>query len=424
MAVSVARISRTIYGVMSNSWRSCSLPSIARRAWARFAIGASSEAARTHLVGNRAGLHADAGSERVIAACLDWLCHAQDQSASRDGGVSRSFSLLTGWASSYPETTGYIVPTFFEASARLARPEYADRARKMLDWLVAIQLPEGAFQGGKIDSVPVRPVAFNTGQILLGLACGQAVTGGYLGPMQRAADWLVAIQDEDGCWRIGESPFAMAGEKTYDTHIAWALLEAARVSPNRGYEQAAFANLRWAVSKQLSNGWFAHCCLGDPKVPLTHTLGYALRGLVEGFRFSGEQWLLDAALRTANGVLSALRSDGFLPGKLSHDWTSSCSWACLTGTAQISYCLMKLYAETGDQRLWDAAVSANSFVRRTVLVDGPPESRGGVQGSFPIDGNYGKFEFLNWAAKFLVDSLWLETDLAAGPPARGSGTIG
>jgi hypothetical protein len=50
----------------------------------------------------------------------------------------------------------------------------------------------------------------------------------------------------------------------------------------------------------------------------------------------------------------------------------------------------------------------NGFVRRTVAVDGQHETRGGVKGSFPVDGDYGTFEYLNWAAKFFIDSNELE----------------
>ena len=96
----------------------------------------------------------------------------------------------------------------------------------MADWLVSIQLPEGAFQGGRIDSRPVVPVTFNTGQVLLGLAAAHGHFGGYAEPLQRAADWLVRTQDSDGCWRLFPSPFALSGEKVYETHVAWALLEA------------------------------------------------------------------------------------------------------------------------------------------------------------------------------------------------------
>jgi len=44
------------------------------------------------------------------------------------------------------------------------------------------------------------------------------------------------------------------------------------------------------------------------------------------------------------------------------------------------------------------------YARRTVHVDGPDGIRGGVKGSFPVDGGYGTYEFLNWAAKFLIDA--------------------
>ena len=57
---------------------------------------------------------ADPGPQRIMAECIAWLGRAQDGSATQDGGVARDFSLLTGWATSYPETTCYIVPTKFK----------------------------------------------------------------------------------------------------------------------------------------------------------------------------------------------------------------------------------------------------------------------------------------------------------------------
>ncbi|MEG0886145.1 MAG: hypothetical protein RSH52_33445, partial [Janthinobacterium sp.] len=128
-------------------------------------------AARAERLADRRGLPAfDPGPQAVVDACTAWLCAAQVHSSSNDGGVARDYSLLTGWASSYPETTGYIIPTMI-ALARRAGDEGGDaalheRARRMLDWCVAIQFPAGGFQGGKIDSTPRVPVTFNTGQIL------------------------------------------------------------------------------------------------------------------------------------------------------------------------------------------------------------------------------------------------------------------
>ena len=34
--------------------------------------------------------------------------------------------------------------------------------------------------------------------------------------------------------------------------------------------------------------------------------------------------------------------------------------------------------------------------------------RGGVKGSYPVDGGYGTYQFLNWAAKFCIDANWHE----------------
>ena len=128
---------------------------------------------------DRAGLPSgDPGPMDATAAAVEWLGRAQDYSASTDGGVARHYSLLTGWGPSYPETTGYIVPTFLAYSNATGSVEVQQRARRMLDWLTSIQLDSGAFQGGTVESRPVVPVTFNTGQILLGLAAGSAAFGG------------------------------------------------------------------------------------------------------------------------------------------------------------------------------------------------------------------------------------------------------
>jgi len=226
--------------------------------------------------------------------------------------------------------------------------------------------------------------------------------------MCRAAEWLVKTQDADGCWRKYPTPFAARDEKAYETHVAWGLLEAARCEPNRTYVEAALANVQWALRHQRENGWFDHCCLTDPSQPLTHTLGYALRGVLEAHRFTKDLALLHACRKTADGLLTAIQEDGFLPGRLDASWRGRVPWACLTGTVQIALCWLMLYQDTGEARYRDAAYAANNYVRRTVKIDGLPEMRGGVKGSFPVSGGYGTYQFLSWASKFFVDSNLLE----------------
>lgn len=372
-------------------------------------------AARKVRARDKAGLpEIDPGCKAIIHEGVAWLGRAQDCSASADGGVARDYSLIKGWATSYPETTGYIIPTMLAYSNEYNAPEAKERAIRMLDWIVDIQLRDGGFQGGKIDAHPIVPVTFNTGQILLGLAAGAAnVDTRYLEPMHRAATWLVNSQDDDGCWRQYPTPFAAPGLKSYETHVAWGLFEAARVAPEMGYGEAGLANVRWALRKQNDNGWFSHCCLSDPDRPLTHTIGYVLRGILEAWRYSNDSVYLDAARKTADKLLTTLKPNGWLPGRLSADWSPAVSWVCLTGSVQNAHCWMMLYQATGELRYLDAARRVNAFVRRTIQLNGSPEICGAVKGSFPVDGAYGRYEYLNWAVKFAVDANMLERSLTA-----------
>ena len=354
----------------------------------------------------------DPGPERSIVDAIDWICRAQDSSAKKDGGVASHYSLATGWSSSYPETTGYIIPTVLEYAQKTNNDILRQRAKKMLDWLVNIQMANGAFKGGRIDQEPNAPVVFNTGQILLGLARGVIEFGEeYRKNLIKAADWLVHVQESNGCWSKFSSPYVVAGEKTYDTHVAWGLFEAARLEPDKPYAKAALNNIRWSLTSQRRNGWFEKCCIADQSNPITHTIGYALRGIVEAYRFTKDHRILECALKSADGLLSALQSDGYLPGRLNSKWEAAVPWVCLTGSVQIALCWLMLYRITGEEKYRNAAYDVNSYVRRTIKTDGQIETRGGIKGSFPVSGGYCPYEYISWACKFFIDANIAEQSL-------------
>ena len=335
-----------------------------------------------------------------MALGVDWLARAQDLSRTQDGGAARHYGVIDGWSASYPETSGYIVATLIECGGA----EQLNRARKMLDWLLAIQFEEGGFQGGMVDQLPRVPVTFNTGQILIGLAAGAHLEPRYRAAMQKAADWLVATQDADGCWRRHPTPFAAPGEKTYETHVSLGLFQAHGVEPGRGYQDAGLRQVDWALQNQTENGWLQKCCLSDPSAPLTHTLGYALRGIVGAYLSSRRALYLDAACRTADGLLRAVETDGRLAGRLDSNWKAAADWVCLTGACQIAESWLLLHKQTGRADYLRAARSVNAYVRRTIAREGSPDIVGGVKGSFPIDGQYGRWQYLNWACKFMIDA--------------------
>ncbi len=358
-----------------------------------------------------------------LHAAMAWLARAQD--ASGNGGVARSYSLRfmrgyhqrRGWLGAYPETTGYIIPTFLDYAERFHQPEYKERARRMADWESDVQMDSGAVQGGTID-FPPSPAVFNTGQVLQGWARAhdEFEDRRHLDSMKRAGDFLVAAQDPDGAWRRHGSKYARQGINTYDARTALGLLEASSRTGDGRHRDAAARALRFSLSQQRPNGWFENCCLDDNARPLLHTLAYTMEGLLEGGALLEDPALIVGARRAADAVLERLGPDGWLAGRFDESWQPAARWSCLTGSAQTARVWSRLHELTGEKRYREGAVRANRYLAGTQdLKDADPGIRGGIQGSFPIWAEYGTYEYLNWAAKFFADSLLSELRVETTP---------
>ncbi len=156
---------------------------------------------RYYLSGNRyfKGYTPDDKQRKLsIARAVNWLLKAQKVTG--DDGMG-SFHLVNGWSSSYPETTGYIIPTLLQYASAKNDTNITESAIKAADWLVEIQRPPGGWQGGRVNENK-PPVVFNTAQIIRGLIPVHRVTKNkkYLDSAVKAADWLCSIQDKEGTW--------------------------------------------------------------------------------------------------------------------------------------------------------------------------------------------------------------------------------
>ncbi|HET7306575.1 MAG TPA: pectate lyase [Gammaproteobacteria bacterium] len=345
-----------------------------------------------------------------LAAAADWLARAQD--ATPDDGVAAWYDLEEqSWKASYPETTGYIIPTFYDYAACSGRPEFAERARRMAAWEVDIQLAEGGVRAGTIDGSTVAPTIFNTGQVLFGWARAWKETGDirFRQALVRAADWLVAAQDADGAWRRFASPVARHALNSYNTRTAWGLACAGNTLDDDRYRDAARANVEWCVSRAHANAWLDDNCLNLNDRPLVHTIAYSIRGILEVGAILGADGFVQFATRMARAVAAAQRRDGALPGRLDGQWRPTVGWSCLTGNSQMAINWLRLVQLGGDAVFRDFALRANRFNMETQdVTNGNPGMCGGIKGSFPIDGGYMTCRYPNWAAKFFMDALMLE----------------
>lgn len=359
------------------------------------------------------GLRPPGSPRDHLDVAMEWIATAQD--VGNDRGVSRQFHLQHGWRPSYPETTGYIIETALDYAALAEEPAWGDRATTMARWLLDHRLEDGSIYGGD-TAVKVRaPAIFNTGMVLHGWLriLEQDADPDILGATERALDFLVESMDEDGCWRRNLSRLTHGSIHTYNTRVAWALASAGRTHGRKDWSEAAVRNVSWAMRQRNDVGWFDHNDLTDDTRPLTHTIAYALRGILETALIAERQDWVDAVRESSDRVLEQQRPDGSVPGRLRADWTPAVDWVCLTGVVQLSAIWLKLAAHTGESRYREAAVRANRYVMSTQRLDDPnPGIRGGVKGSFPVWGGYITRAYPNWAPKFLADALMLEITLS------------
>jgi len=360
----------------------------------------------------RRSVQSNANPELGLQAVAEWLKRAQD--ATGCGGVSANYDVAKRqWAGAYPETTGYIIPTFFRYAEFSGDKDCRERAVRMAAWESDIQLAEGGVRAGTLDAEQVVPTIFNTGQVLFGWAAAwqQTRDARFRESLVRASDWLVAAQDPDGAWRRFASPFAAHALNTYNTRVAFGLAQAGHVLGEPRYVETAARNVQWALTRMRANGWLEDNDLEDNARPLTHTIAYATRGILEVGLIAGKDGFVDAASRIAKAVAQTQRADGALPGRLDSDWRAASRWTCVTGNAQMAIIWQRLARETGDGAWLPAAERANRFnLSVQNLTADDAGVRGGIPGSHPLNGGYMKNRYPNWAAKFFMDALMLQLE--------------
>jgi uncharacterized protein YyaL (SSP411 family) len=345
-----------------------------------------------------------------LQAAAEWLARAQDASGC-DGVAAYYDAAKRTWAGAYPETTGYIIPTLFRYADFSGNDEYRERAVRMAAWESDIQLPDGGVRAGTMDATQIVPTIFNTGQVLFGwlAAWQQTRDTRFRDSAVRAADWLVAAQDPDGAWRRFASPFAAHALNTYNTRVAFALAKAGRLLDEPRYLEAAVCNVQWALTRMRTNGWLEDNDLEDNDRPLTHTIAYAVRGMLEVGVIADQGNFVNAAARIARAVAQSQRRDGALPGRLDANWRAASRWTCITGNAQMAIIWQRLASETGDPTWRSPAEKATRFnLSIQELSASDAGVRGGMPGSHPRSGGYMKHRYPNWAAKFLMDALMLQ----------------
>lgn len=359
-----------------------------------------------------------AGNKDHLESAMEWLSLSQDITGT--GGSAASFGFESGWASPYPETSGYIISTFLRYSSIANDPDYIDRAIRMGDWEIEIQLPSGAVRGG--SGINDYPIVFNTGMVILGWADLYKATKDkrYLNAAVRASDWLCSISESDGKWTrhtYNGIPHA------YHSRVAWALLVMSDLTSSDLYRETALKNIRWVLSLASDNGWIDFMGFSQDEMPLTHTIAYTLRGLLESSEYlEGDLKHKVRKLVISNSERIFLKYEKrkrhpnanpeYLPGRFNAKWQPAARFSCLTGNAQFAIIWLKVYCMTSDARFLNASLKILDQLKEVQDLSSSNRGiRGGIPGSFPIWGEYMPWSYPNWATKFFADALILQEEL-------------
>ena len=275
----------------------------------------------------------------------------------------------------YAEVTGYYIPTLYHWGQ-------TELARQYTRWLLAVQLPSGAFPAP--DGVPY---SFDTGQIMRGLVAALEDVPEAEAALRRACDWMLTqINPDTG--QLNTPSTELWTDIASDLIHSYAvppLEQAGKLLGVKAYEDAA----RFVL------GYYKRQPGLVPFNRLSHFHAYAMEALTE----FGE---MDLARQGMAEVARVQRADGGIPAY------PDVEWVCSTGMAQYAI----VWYALGEKQRADRAIAYLEKIQNP---------SGGFYGSYGKGAKYIAGGEISWGVKYFLDAwrLKLMADGQWTPPAAG-----
>jgi len=341
---------------------------------------------------------------------IKWLLRSIDKGT---GGSRANYSMFwngfKGWTGPYPETTGYLIPTFLEISEIEKWQELRISAENMGKWLMSLQSADGAFPSGIYSGSINSKSIFNTGQIILGQTELFIATGKtkFLESSILAAKWLVKGLNEKGYW--SKYNYVDDFSPSYYTRVAWPILKVASLTLDEELKDGAEKVIEHILTRKKLNGFISGSGFTRDGPSVLHTLAYTIRGLLESAELLNNNEYYSMAEDLSYKILRKFElNKGFL-GAYYNNYQGIKWYQCLTGNVQMAIIWLKIYLKKGDVRFLNAAIKAiDSVAGKQIRHHWNKNLVGAIPGSSPIFGRYMMFRYPNWAAKFFLDAILYE----------------
>ena len=301
------------------------------------------------------------------------------------------------WGHSYPETTGYLIPTLLRLHKFFPNQNFETQAEAQTAFLISIQNEDGSFPV-KLGSSEVN--VFDTSQILLGLSVCYSHTNNQkiAASITSAYTWLINQIDSNGT--IPRNNLYDKYNPAYYLRVIWPILFAGQIIeeqvPDKVYK------LYRILAEFVHDDRILNASFKKDDTSFSHTIMYSMRGLLECEKFikrdASEKVVtfLDNCVREINKKKS-------YPGSFGLQGDPDYSFICSTGHLQLILCLLKSYEDIKTNDI-DAAVNfLFSPIFRSQRTWGI--NKGAVPSSIPIYGKYQKYKYTNWTQKFYCDAI-------------------
>lgn len=305
----------------------------------------------------------------VYNKAIRWI----DMNTIKDEGIICNTSLKK----SYPEVTGYYIPT-------LIKWGYRDRAVSYARWLCSIQKDDGSWY----DTDNEAPYIFDSAQILKGLIAVREIYPQADEHIIRGCEWILSRMDENG--RLVTPVKDLWGEERTCSELIHLycispLIDAARIFDKPKYEIKAKKILEY-YKKEYYNSIMNFSLL-------SHFYAYVMEALVD----LGET---DMACEAMSKIADIQKNDGSVSAY------NDVQWVCSTGLFQLALVWYRLgELEKGNKAFEFACKLQNES--------------GGWYGSYIIDkenkedNTYFPDAEISWAVKYFLDALYFKNKLTA-----------
>ena len=299
----------------------------------------------------------------VYNGAIEWI----QKNSVEGGGIINNSKLQK----SYPEVTGYYIPT-------LMRWGYRELAISYADWLCSIQKADGSWY----DTMDEAPYIFDSAQILKGLLSIRSIYSNKQvidTVIIKGCDWILSCMTVEGRLKTPtEAAWGNIATELIHTYCLSPLVEASRVYGNDNYEKAAQKILGY-YKKNYYNEITNFSML-------SHFYAYVVEAMLD----MGEGEIAGEAMRNMEQYQ---KESGAIPAYKDVDWV------CSTGLFQLSLIWF---------RLGDFERGTNAFEYACKLQN----KTGGWYGSYiseenPEENNtYFPDAEISWANKYFLDALY------------------